>query len=356
MATIEEVRVLLTKMPRKSLGFYPTSLHRLDVLSGELGVNLYAKRDDRSGISTFGGNKMRKLEYLLGDAVEQGADTVFTFGATQSNHAMQTAAACCKLGLKPVLYLVSVVEPNEDDVRANLLLDRIYGAEVHIVSPEPGETMTDMSARSREMAQQHADELRAQGGHPYIVPGGGASDVGSIGFVMGYIELMSQCQARCIKPRYVFHATGSGGTLAGLAAGRALVADTFENPQIVSIAVSAKSEGYEAQVADLANAALARLGAGDARVDAADLLVDTSYYGAGYEIPSPAGNDAIRRLARSEGVLTDPVYTGKAFAGLLDYVESGRIPQGSDVIFWHTGGATALFSESAIIGDLVCEG
>lgn len=348
MATIEQARAMLASIPRVPLGFYPTPLQRLDRLSDELGVELYLKRDDLSGVGTFGGNKMRKLEYLLGDARAQGADTVITYGATQSNHAMQTVAAACKCGMRPVLFLTAVVEPDEDDLRANLLLDRIYGAEVHIVRIEDGETEDQAEARSYAMGDELADELRRQGAHPYVVPMGGASAVGSVGFIGGYVELAEQCAAVGIDPGYIYHGTGTGGTLAGLAAGRALLGD---GRRIVSVAVSPKDEGYEARTADLANRALALLGA-PGRVEPGDLCVDRGYYAPGYEVPNHWGNDAIRRLARAEGVLLDPVYTGKGFGGLLDHVACGKVPQGSTVVFWHTGGATALFSEAAIVGDL----
>lgn len=348
--TVEEAKNLLARLPRTNLGFYPTPLHKLERLSAELGVNIYLKRDDLSGVSTFGGNKMRKLEYLLGDALAQGADTVFTYGATQSNHAMQTVAAACKCGLHPVLYLVSVVEPDKETLRANLLLDYIYGAEVHIVQMEPGEEETDAEARSFAMGAEHVERLRDEGKHPYDVPMGGASPVGSVGFAGGFVELKEQCASAGIKPDYLYHASGTGGTLAGLAAGRALLGADM---RIVSVAVSPKDEGYEARTADLANRALGVIGASnDVCVSADDLQVERGYFAPGYEIPNEWGNAAIRRLARTEGVLMDTVYSGKAFGGLLDHIKRGLVPQGSTVVFWHTGGATALFSEPQIIGDL----
>lgn len=350
-AAIETAEELLATQPRVGLGFYPTPLHRLDRLSGELGVELYLKRDDLSGVSTFGGNKIRKLEYLLGDARARGADTVITYGATQSNHAMQTVAAACRCGLRPVLFLVSVVEPDAASLRANLLLDHIYGAEVHIVRPESGEDEDAAEARSFALGDAYADELRAKGAHPYVVPMGGASEVGSVGFAGGYVELVRQCLEMGVAPQHLYHATGTGGTLAGLAAGRALLGG---GPRVTSIAVSPKDAGYEARTAALANGALAVLGApAGVSVSPEDLDVDRGYYAPGYEVPNVVGNDAIRRLARTEGVMVDPVYSGKAFGGLLDHVATGRVPQGSTVVFWHTGGATALFSEPQIVGDLM---
>lgn len=346
--TVQEARQLLKTLPREPLGFYPTPLHKLERLSRETGVNLYLKRDDLSGINLFGGNKMRKLEFMLGDALSKGCDTVFTYGATQSNHAMQTVTACRKCGLNPILYLVSIVEPDMKDLKANLLLDYIYGAEVNIVYPKPGEAISEAEDRSYQMGAEHAKRLEARGLKPYIVPMGGASDIGTVGFISGFLELTEQLEAMKIRADYLYHATGTGSTMAGLAAGRVLT----QNPmKVVSIAVSPKDEGYEARSADLATRALKQIGA-DIRVTAEDLCVDRDYYQPGYEIPNEKGNNAIRRLARLEGILMDTVYSGKGLGGLLDHIATGRVPQGSNVVFWHTGGATALFAERDIIGDL----
>ena len=344
----EAVRALLAAQPRETLGFFPTPLQRLDRLSAQLGVNLYVKRDDFSGMSLFGGNKIRKLEYLLGDAKAKGCDTVFTYGATQSNHAMQTVTACRRLGLTPILYLNAYVQPDENDIRSNMLLDRILGAEMHIIESLPGETEAQTEARCFAMGREHAARLEAEGHRCYDVPLGGASPVGSCGFVGGYLEFAQQCDALGIDPDYVFTATGTGGTLAGLTAGHRLLG---KRARITAIAVSAKDAGYEARCAALGTQALRQLGSAET-LTAADFTVDRGYFAPGYEQPNAAATEAIRLLARTEGLLVDPVYTGKAFAGLLDHVRTGKVPQGSTVVFWHTGGATALFAEREILGDL----
>lgn len=347
----KQARKLLEKQPKVSLGFFPTPLHKLERLSGQLGVELYIKRDDFTGISLFGGNKIRKLEYLIGDAQAKGCEYVFTFGATQSNHAMQTVCACRRCGLKPVLYLVAIVEPNEEDVRSNLLLDKILGAEVHIVKMQEGETEAEAEERSFVLAREHMARLESEGHRCYEVPMGGASDVGSVGFIDGYVELEEQLEAEGLHADYIFHGTGTGGTMAGLHAGRKLLGSDAE---IISINVSAKDETYPARCADLADKSLALIGAADVRVDAdVDIHTDLHYYLPGYEIPNEETCEAIRLLAREEGLFVDPVYTGKAFAGMLDYIRSGKTPKGSTVVFWHTGGATALFAEKEILGDLI---
>lgn len=343
----EAVRALLRARPRAELGFFPTPLHRLGRLSQMLGVELYVKRDDFSGRSLFGGNKVRKLEYLLGDALAKGCDTVFTYGATQSNHAMQTVTACRMLGLDPILYLNAYVEPDARDVRSNMLLDRILGAELHVIEGEEGESEAETEARCFALGRAHVARLEAQGHRCYDIPLGGASAVGSAGFVGGYLELLEQCGALGIAPDCVFSATGTGGTLAGLCAGRRLLG----GPRIQAIAVSAKDAGYEAHCAALATETLRCLGSGET-VGADEIRVDRGYFAPGYEQPNEAATEAIRLLARTEGLLVDPVYTGKAFAGLLDYVRSGKVAAGGTVVFWHTGGATALFAEREILGAL----
>lgn len=343
-------RELLKRLPKAELGFFPTPLYRLDRLSEELGVNLYIKRDDFTGMNLFGGNKVRKLQYLIGDAAAKGCEYVFTFGATQSNHAMQTVSACRRCGLKPILYLVAIVEPDEKDLRSNLLLDKIMGAEIHIVKMEPGEEEADAEERSVQLAREHRRRLEAEGHRCYEVPMGGASPVGSVGFIEGYVEFMEQTAMLDVHPDYVFHGTGTGGTMAGLAAGKVL---TGSDAEIISINVSWKDEGYPKRTEVLANESLNLIGA-DVKVDAnRDIHTDLNYYLPGYEIPNEAATEAIRLLAEKEGLLIDPVYTGKGFAGMLDYIRKGKVPQGSNVVFWHTGGATALFAEKEILGEIV---
>lgn len=348
MKTVLEAKELLSALPRRPLGFYPTPLHRLDRLSEQLGVELYLKRDDLSGVNLFGGNKIRKLEYILGAAHNRGCRAAITYGATQSNHAMQTAAACRHCGLRPILYLVSVVEPDPRQLRANLLLDHIFGAEVHVVPLLPGETEEQAEARAFAMGAERAKALEAAGTPCRDIPMGGAEALGSVGFIGGWVELREQLEALGITADWICHATGTGGTLAGLAAGRALLGDTTG---LLPVAVSPKDPGYEDRVAALANEALALLGA-EERVDAGGLRVSRDYYAPGYEQPNPTGNEAVRLLARTEGILLDTVYSGKAFGGLLAEIRSGRIPRGSRVVFWHTGGATALFAEGEIVGDV----
>ena len=339
---------LLCRLPRAEIGFFPTPLHRLDRLSAEVGVQLYVKRDDFTGVNLFGGNKIRKLTYLLGEAQAGGCTHVITYGATQSNHAMETAASCRRIGIEPILYLTAVVPPDEADVRSNLLLDRILGAEVHIVDMLPGESEAEADARAAEMGARRAAELSASG-HPCMdIPMGGATALGSVGFAQGYLELREQLAALNVEADYIVHATGTGGTMAGLHAGRALLGGGEE---IVSVAVSPKDASYIDKAENLSNEVLALLGAPE-RVNRNEMHLDLGYYHPGYEQPNERASEAIRLLARREGLFIDPVYTGKAFAGLIGAVREGRVKPGSTVVFWHTGGATALFAEKEMLGEL----
>ena len=349
--SIQAAQTLLSRLPRVQLGFFPTPLYRLNRLSEALGVNLYIKRDDFTGMNLFGGNKVRKLEYLLGQAVADGATHAVTYGATQSNHAMETAAACRRVGLTPILYLTAVVKPDESGLRSNLLLDHILGAEIHIVPIEPGETEADAEARSFEMGAARAAELTAAG-HPCVdIPMGGASATGSVGFAAAMVELARQLEKQNIpQPTHIYHSTGTGGTMAGMHAGRALLG---MDVGIVSVAASPKDEpAYLEKVCALSRQVLRLMGSG-IEPDPSAMRLDLTQWQPGYEQPSAAASEAIRLLARTEGLFVDPVYTGKALAALLADVRSGRIRPGENVLFWHTGGATALFAEPEILGDLV---
>lgn len=346
---ITKLRKSLAQKPKAELGFYPTPFYRLENLSKKLGINLFIKREDFSGQSLFGGNKIRKLEYLIGDAKKKGAEYVFTFGATQSNHAMQTAEVCRKEGIIPVLYLVAFVEPDENDLRGNLLLDKILGAETHIILKNPGESDVDISNRSVELARQHMDRLSKEGHICYEVPMGGASPIGTTGFIDGFAEITEQIASVGQSFDYLVHATGSGGTMAGLVAGKKLLQQSM---QIVSFDVLGQDSNYLDHAVELGNESLQWIGV-EERLTTKDFCCDNNYFYPGYEMPSEAGNEAVRLMAREEGLFLDPVYTGKAFAGLIDYVEKGKIPQNSNVIFLHTGGAMALFAEKEILGDLI---
>ncbi len=337
----------LHALDKEPLGFYPTPLHRLAKLSEMTGVEIWIKREDFSGVSLFGGNKIRKLEYLLAQAKREGCDTVFTYGATQSNHAMQTAVAARRCGMTPVLWLGAIVEPKAEDIRANLLLDTILGAEIHILT-SIGSTKETMAANKPLFAARIA-ELEAEGHKIFDVPIGGSLPRGAAGFAECWIELMQQCEDAGFTPDTVFCGTGSGGTLAGLAAGKTMSMDTGVALQAFTVGKKDLAT-YGAGVRDLARAVIVLTGRSYALADDAFAIGDVS--GPGYEKPHKEANDDIRLLARTEGLFADSVYSGKAFHGMMDMIRSGAVKRGSRVVFLHTGGATALFSEAEIVGDL----
>lgn len=347
--TIKEAKNKIAKAPRVDLGFFPTPLYKLERLSKELGINLFIKRDDFTGKNLFGGNKTRKLEFLIGKAIKDDCEYVFTYGATQSNHAMQTVWASVANNLKPVVYLSAVVEPDENDMKSNLLLDMIFDAEIHIVKMNEGDTFEDAVKRSLILGKEHIIQLEEKGHKCMDIPMGGADRVGTAGYIAGMVELCEQSQDLGFNFDYLYHATGSGGTMAGLAAGKKLLGvDTI----IRSIAVLDTNERYVPERVKLANEALAYLNF-ESMVEEKDFDVDTGFYAPGYERPNEGATEAIKMLAKKEGLLIDPVYTGKAFAGLIHDVRTGKIEKGKNVVFLHTGGATALFAEKEILGSII---
>ncbi|MBU5439378.1 D-cysteine desulfhydrase family protein [Tissierella sp. MSJ-40] len=350
MENIKDLSKLFEGIPYAKLGFAPTPLYKAKRASEELGVEIYFKRDDLTGPSVFGGNKIRKLEFLMGDALEKKATHVITHGATQSNHAMQTATAANILGLKPILYLVALVEPDESDLKSNLFLNKILGAETNIISLTGNMTEEDGNKIGDEMAEKRKAELEKEGYFAYDVPIGGSTSIGALGLVKALMELPAQMEEQEIdKFDYIFLSTGSGGTMAGILAGREIL--NWES-KIVGITASPKGEKYKDKVVSLTNDAL-KLLKQDLSVTRDDFIIDNDYIGEGYEIPTEEASNAIKYFARKEGILFDPVYTGKAVAGLLNYIEKGLVPKGSKVLYYHTGGGTGLFAEKEIVGNLI---
>lgn len=322
----------LAAFPRVHLAHLPTPLEPLERLSRHLGgPRLWIKRDDCTGLST-GGNKTRKLEFLMGDALAQGADTVITQGATQSNHVRQTAAAAAKLGLECHLLLEDRTGFTSADYtqNGNVLLDRLHGA---FISRRPAHT--DMDAEMRVLA----DELRAGGRKPYVIPGGGSSPVGALGYASCALELVHQANERGLAIGHVVLATGSAGTQGGFVTG--LAAMNAHVP-VLGICVSARKEEQEAKVLALAERTAAHLGAPGV-VRREQIVANSDYVGEGYGLPTDGMREAVKLLAGKEGILLDPVYTGKAFAGLIDHIRKGFFPEDSDVVFLHTGGIAGLF-------------
>lgn len=316
----------ITDFPSVPLAQLPTPLCKLENLSRETGKNIYIKRDDMTGVA-LGGNKVRKLEFLLADARAKGADTVLTAGGPQSNHAMLTAACAAKLGMRAIL----VLKKRGVLSGGNLILDDIFGAEVRFVDTDSYDEVY------AEMERIMAD-LRSRGHTPYFIPVGGSVPLGCLGYVNCAKEIANQAGELDVDFDIIVSATGSGGTYAGLTLGAKLFL-----PGTVSVGIGVCDDPFESISLDLMRETAALLEA-DVPVDPADVHIHY-HIGPGYAIPSPEGAAAVERLARTEGILVDPVYTGKALAGFFQLLEEdSAFRDAENILFLHTGGAGALFA------------
>lgn len=324
---------MLSQFARVSLGHFPTPLEHLPRLSEHLGgPQIWVKRDDCTGLAT-GGNKTRKLEFSMADALEQGADTIVTVGAVQSNHVRQTAAAACKLGLVcEVLLEHRVVNPSEPYANSgNVFLDRIFGANLREYPAG-----TDFDAAMDAVAR----EIKARGGKPYIIPGGASNTIGALGYVNCAIELLEQAEELGLRIDHLVTATGSAGTQAGLIVGlRAIGSDM----SLLGIGVNAAQDAQEDKVYKLACETADFIGK-PGIVAREDVIANCNYVGAGYGIPTEGMNEAILMLARLEGLLFDPVYSGKGLAGMIDLIRNSHFDAADNIVFLHTGGSAALFA------------
>jgi L-cysteate sulfo-lyase len=301
-------------------------------LSSELGgPTLWVKRDDCTGLST-GGNKTRKLEYLLADAIDKGADTVITQGAVQSNHARQTAALCAKLNLTCHILLEDRTGFKDEAYRlnGNVLLDRLHGATLSL-RPAGANMQAEMEA--------FAETLKAAGKKPYVIPGGGSNPIGALGYVNAALELTYQMNEMGLQATHLVLATGSAGTHAGLIAGLKILNSPLK---VIGFGVRAPKEKQEQMVFDLACRTAAMLGHAGV-VQREDVFADCNYVGAGYGLSTEGMVEAVKMLACTEGLLFDPVYTGKGLSGLIDWIRHDRFTKDDTVIFLHTGGSAALF-------------
>jgi L-cysteate sulfo-lyase len=330
----------LARFPRVHLAHLPTPLERLDRLSAELGgPEIWIKRDDCTGLST-GGNKTRKLEFLMAEAQAMGADTVITQGATQSNHARQTAAFAAKLGMACHILLEDRTGSNDSNynTNGNVLLDHLHGA---TTSKRAGGM--DMQAEMEKVAAK----LNSEGRKVYVIPGGGSNPTGALGYVNCAFELVGQANDRSLVIDHLVTATGSAGTQAGLITG--LKAINAGIP-LTGIGVRAPKQKQEESVFGLAQKTAEKLGCPGV-VAREDVVADSNYVGAGYGIPREDTLQAIRMFAQLEGILLDPVYSAKGAAGLIDYCRKGRFRKGERVVFLHTGGSAALFGYDAFFAD-----
>ena len=322
----------LAQFPRVKFCQAPTPLELLPNLTKHLGgPKLWMKRDDLTGMG-LGGNKVRKLEFLAGDALAQGADHLVTQGAVQSNHVRQTAAVAAKLGLRCTAVLEHRIDTNDSAYlnSGNVLLDRLLGITIEY---RPGGT--DMQAAIEEVGAR----LQHQGAKPYLIPGGGSNPVGALGYANVAFELVAQANEMGLKIDRLVHATGSAGTQAGLVAGLHALSSSL---RVLGIGVRNPRDKQEANVLKLAQATAAHMGV-DRPLPASAVEANCDYVGTGYGHPTPGMIEAVELVARTEGIFLDPVYSGKGMAGLIDLIRKGVFKPGENIVFLHTGGATGLF-------------
>jgi len=317
----------IKSLPRIRLANIPTPLHEMPRLSKTLGgPKIWIKRDDLTGLA-FGGNKVRKLEFEMAEAVEKGADTIVAGGVVQSNHALATTVAARRLGMRAVLLLRGE-EPKE--YTGNLLLNHIFGAEIRFIRAKWHET--------GPITRGVVEELKKKGHKPYVVPF--SSPLGSVGYVNAVLELLQQARGMNLKIDSVVHAAGSGGTQAGLIVGNEALKAGIN---VVGIAVESDDEWLLKETIEIANKCASLLGLG-LTVTRDDVRILYDYVGEGYGVLDEKVKKTIKLVAQTEGVLLDPVYTGKAMVGLIDLARQGRFERRGNVVFLHTGGLPAIFA------------
>ena len=310
---------------RKPLAFLPTPLEKLERLSKHLGgPEIYMKRDDQTGLAT-GGNKTRKLEFLVADALAQSCDHLITTGAPQSNHCRQTAAAAAHCGLGCSLVLRGEAQTQ---LQGNLLLDKLLGAHLYWTGGNP----------HNEVMAEVANEQRVMGHTPYVIPLGGSNVMGATSYVLAMKELSEQLAAASINIDFIVFASSSGGTQAGIVLGAEVYG--FRG-QVLGISVDHPADDLKMQVSALATATATHLGLGTTSI-AHKVEVNDDYLGDGYAMVGETEREAIQMVAQLEGILLDPVYTGRAMGGLIDLIRWGAFTRGQTVLFWHTGGTAAL--------------
>ena len=331
----------LTRLPRFPLANLPTPLQEAGRLRDALGgpsqcPRILIKRDDLTGLA-FGGNKVRKLEFLVGDALAKGATTLITAGAAQSNHARATAAAAVVAGLKSVLVLTS--SEAEPAVQGNLLLDELLGADIRLTMP---------GVDREEQMETIAAELRQRGKIPYVIPVGGSNRVGAAGYLTMAIELKEQLANLGAEPSRVYFGNGSGGTQAGVTLG---VKALGIPARAIGVQDSYLSPEEKERIIRITNEAAELVGS-DVRVSADDFTDLDQYYGEAYGVPTREGDAAILLLARTEAIFLDSTYTGKAMSGLLDHIRTGEVSPDETVVFVHTGGHSAIFAHADRLAGL----
>ena len=318
-------------IPRLNLTGLPTACYRMNNLTALAGgPDIYIKRDDVMELA-HGGNKTRKLEYALAEALNQGARAVVTEGGLQSNHVRQTCSGAAKVGLEAHVILSNPVPEMRNQLMGsgNFLMDQLMGARIYLAEDGRGPVVEKVTA-----------ELKASGKNPYGIPAGASNGIGSLGYMNAARELIDQWQSMGIEPSHLFTATGSCGTQAGLLMGLRYFGNT--TTRVIGVSVSASSERLENRVRQVLDMICDETGIDRGFIPQSDIVVDDGYLGDGYGRPTEAGISAMRTVAQNEGVILDPVYTGKCMSAVLDKIRTGGLSNAGDVVFLHTGGAPAI--------------
>lgn len=342
--SVARLEARLARLPRVGLAHLPTPLEEAPRLSAQLGgPRILIKRDDLTGLA-LGGNKPRKLEFLMGDALARGADAIVISAAAQSNMVRMTSAAAAKLGLD--IYPVLRGTPDAE-VQGNLLLDHVFGAHITFI-----DTADPYSQLSVDTMQRVMTELQARGRKPYLIDMRYESGpLAAIGFVAASVEIARQLAELDVQPSHLFLGTGSGTTQAGLILGAALLGLPY---RVVGISVQQPADRMTPRIVDKARGA-ARLLDAEASGLHVPAVVDDEYIGQAYGTPTDAGTEALKLLARQEGIILDPVYTAKALSGLIGWIRQGRLSRHDTVVFLHTGGAPALFAHGHLLANALQE-
>lgn len=340
----------LEELAKVNTGIFPTPLHKLENLSTQLKSNIFIKRDDLSGLG-MGGNKLRKLDYLVKEAKDAGYTTLMTFGGVQTNHGRQTAACACKYGMKSIIIANMKSEAPPEKLSGNLLLDAILGCDVifmditnitkNSAGKPPHVIKEEISALRKEAAKKVIKMYEEKGEKVYEMPAGGSTPLGCMGYFFAVREIIEQLEAMNQKIDYVLCPSGSMGTFSGLWLGAKYYNAPFK---IIGSTVGPYSKEYNVKMANFINKTSEQFELG-IKATPDELCVLGDYWGIEYDIPDSKTYETIYRLARTEGLFVDPTYSGKGFTALLDIIESEKIPAGSDVLFIHTGGTPALWSE-----------
>ncbi|MFD4957788.1 1-aminocyclopropane-1-carboxylate deaminase/D-cysteine desulfhydrase [Microbacterium sp. NPDC058389] len=354
---ITHIRTAISRLPRHHVGFYPTPFHALSNLSRAYGIDFFLKREDLAGPSAISGSKMRLAEFILGRALEAGVTHVITQGAHLTNSGLQFAAACLNAGITPILVLARNVPRHGElsELRGNYLLNKTMGVETHVINVHGNEWHArEDAARITGVIEARKAELEAEGHTVLVVGTGGAHPDGFIAHVLTFVEMLEQADTAGVEIDYVYHTIGTGTALPGLLAAKLALGHPAK---IRSIAIQRLTENDRMNagvVAERTKVVLSALGAPvpDTASILAEIDIDQRFIGEEYAVASDESTAAIRELARAEGIFVGPVYTGKGFAGLLEHARTGRIPDGSNVIFVHTGDTGNLFEIPTVVGPI----